>query len=54
LKEASLDAGAPSSVFDLLLKDEDQQQQQLGQNIKRLALPQATSKIVDEIIPLKK
>ena len=52
LKEASLDAEF-SSVFDTLLKDE-YQQQQLGQNIKRLALPQATSKIVDEIVKLIK
>ena len=52
LKEASLDAEF-SSVFDTLLKDEVQQQQ-LGQNIKRLALPQATSKIVDEIVKLIK
>ena len=52
LKESSLDVEF-GSVFDTLLKDE-YQQQQLGQNIKRLALPQATSKIVDEIIKLIK
>jgi UDP-N-acetylglucosamine--N-acetylmuramyl-(pentapeptide) pyrophosphoryl-undecaprenol N-acetylglucosamine transferase len=52
LKESSLDVEF-GSVFDTLLKDE-YQQQQLGQNIKRLALPQATSKIVDEIVKLIK
>jgi UDP-N-acetylglucosamine--N-acetylmuramyl-(pentapeptide) pyrophosphoryl-undecaprenol N-acetylglucosamine transferase len=39
--------------FESLLQDE-QQQQQLSQNIKRLALPEATSRIVDEIVKLIK
>jgi UDP-N-acetylglucosamine--N-acetylmuramyl-(pentapeptide) pyrophosphoryl-undecaprenol N-acetylglucosamine transferase len=38
--------------FESLLQDE--QQQQLSQNIKRLALPEATSRIVDEIVKLIK
>lgn len=42
-----------ASVFEALLKDEIQQKE-LSQNIKELALPQATSKIVDEIIKLIK
>jgi UDP-N-acetylglucosamine--N-acetylmuramyl-(pentapeptide) pyrophosphoryl-undecaprenol N-acetylglucosamine transferase len=41
------------SVFEALLKDEDQQQE-LSQNIKELALPQATTEIVEEIIKLIK
>jgi UDP-N-acetylglucosamine--N-acetylmuramyl-(pentapeptide) pyrophosphoryl-undecaprenol N-acetylglucosamine transferase len=52
LKEADIDSQF-GSVFESLLQDE-QQQQQLSQNIKRLALPEATSRIVDEIVKLIK
>lgn len=52
LKEANLDSEF-GSVFESLLNDE-KQQQELSQNIRKLALPQATTKIVDEIIKLIK
>ena len=42
-----------ASVFEALLKD-DVYQKELSQNIKKLALPQATTEIVEEIIKLIK
>lgn len=50
LKESELDSMF-SSVFESLLKDENRKIM-LSQNIKRLALPQATKQIVDEIVKL--
>jgi UDP-N-acetylglucosamine--N-acetylmuramyl-(pentapeptide) pyrophosphoryl-undecaprenol N-acetylglucosamine transferase len=40
-----------SPVFESLLNDENRKIM-LSQNIKRLALPQATKQIVDEIVKL--
>ena len=50
LKETELDSQF-SLVFEALLKDEGKQNQ-LRENIKQLAMPQATKKIVDEIVKL--
>ena len=50
LKESELDAQF-SLVFEALLKDKGKQEQ-LSANIKRLALPNATKQIVDEIVKL--
>ena len=50
LKESELDSQF-SLVFEALLKDEGKQNQ-LRENIKQLAMPQATKKIVDEIVKL--
>ncbi|MFM9825128.1 undecaprenyldiphospho-muramoylpentapeptide beta-N-acetylglucosaminyltransferase [Flavobacterium sp.] len=50
LKESELDAEF-SLVFEALLKDQGKQIQ-LSENIKQLALPNATKQIVDEIIKL--
>ena len=52
LKESELDSEF-SLVFEALLKDEGKQMQ-LSENIKALALPDATKQIVDEIIKLVK
>jgi len=50
LKESELDSQF-SIVFEALLKDQGKQQQ-LSANIKKLAMPNATKVIVDEIIKL--
>jgi UDP-N-acetylglucosamine--N-acetylmuramyl-(pentapeptide) pyrophosphoryl-undecaprenol N-acetylglucosamine transferase len=50
LKESELDSMF-SPVFESLLNDENRKIM-LSQNIKRLALPQATKQIVDEIVKL--
>ncbi|MFV8371150.1 undecaprenyldiphospho-muramoylpentapeptide beta-N-acetylglucosaminyltransferase [Flavobacterium sp. LB2P74] len=50
LKESELDSQF-SLVFELLLKDPGKQSQ-LSENIKILAMPEATKKIVDEIVKL--
>jgi UDP-N-acetylglucosamine--N-acetylmuramyl-(pentapeptide) pyrophosphoryl-undecaprenol N-acetylglucosamine transferase len=50
LKESELDAQF-SLVFEALLKDQGKQNQ-LSENIKQLALPNATKDIVDEIVKL--
>ncbi|MFV8368270.1 undecaprenyldiphospho-muramoylpentapeptide beta-N-acetylglucosaminyltransferase [Flavobacterium sp. LB2R40] len=50
LKESELDSQF-SLVFESLLKDQEKQNQ-LGENIKQLARPEATKQIVDEIIKL--
>ena len=50
LKESQLDAEF-SLVFEALLKDPEKQKQ-LSENIKELALPEATKQIVDEIVKL--
>jgi UDP-N-acetylglucosamine--N-acetylmuramyl-(pentapeptide) pyrophosphoryl-undecaprenol N-acetylglucosamine transferase len=52
LKESELDSQF-SLVFEALLKDIGKQEQ-LGNNIKLLALPNATKQIVDEIVKLIK
>tara|TARA_R110002126_G_scaffold281567_1_gene429416 strand:- start:1513 stop:2604 length:1092 start_codon:yes stop_codon:yes gene_type:complete len=52
IKESNLETEF-GSVFESLLQDE-KLQQQLSQNIKSLALPEATSRIVDEIVKLIK
>lgn len=52
LKESQLDAEF-SLVFEALLKDPGKQKQ-LSENIKELALPEATKQIVDEIVKLIK
>ncbi|GGA63979.1 UDP-N-acetylglucosamine--N-acetylmuramyl-(pentapeptide) pyrophosphoryl-undecaprenol N-acetylglucosamine transferase [Flavobacterium palustre] len=52
LKESQLDAEF-SLVFEALLKDPEKQKQ-LSENIKELALPEATKQIVDEIVKLIK
>jgi UDP-N-acetylglucosamine--N-acetylmuramyl-(pentapeptide) pyrophosphoryl-undecaprenol N-acetylglucosamine transferase len=52
LKESELDSQF-SLVFEALLKDQGKQNQ-LGDNIKKLAKPKATKKIVDAIIELIK
>ena len=52
LKESELDSEF-SLVFEALLKDQGKQMQ-LSENIKSLALPNATKQIVDEIIKLVK
>jgi len=52
LKESQLDAEF-SLVFEALLKDKGKQEN-LSENIKKLALPNATKQIVDEIIKLIK
>jgi UDP-N-acetylglucosamine--N-acetylmuramyl-(pentapeptide) pyrophosphoryl-undecaprenol N-acetylglucosamine transferase len=52
LKESDLDSQF-SLVFEALLKDQGKQNQ-LGDNIKKLARPKATKKIVDAIIELIK
>ena len=52
LKEANLDLEF-GSIFETLLNSEEQQAL-LSQNIKKIALPQATSRIVDEVIKLIK
>jgi UDP-N-acetylglucosamine--N-acetylmuramyl-(pentapeptide) pyrophosphoryl-undecaprenol N-acetylglucosamine transferase len=52
LKEANLDLEF-RSIFETLLNSEEQQTL-LSQNIKKIALPQATSRIVDEVIKLIK
>jgi UDP-N-acetylglucosamine--N-acetylmuramyl-(pentapeptide) pyrophosphoryl-undecaprenol N-acetylglucosamine transferase len=52
LKESELDSQF-SLVFEALLKDQGKQNQ-LGDNIKKLARPKATKKIVDAIIELIK
>jgi len=52
LKESELDSQF-SLVFEALLKDQGKQNQ-LGKNIKQLALPNATKEIVDEIVKLIK
>lgn len=48
LKESELESQF-KIVFEALLKDEGKQKQ-LGENIKQLALPNATKQIVDEIV----
>jgi UDP-N-acetylglucosamine--N-acetylmuramyl-(pentapeptide) pyrophosphoryl-undecaprenol N-acetylglucosamine transferase len=50
LKESELDAEF-SLVFEALLKDEGKQNQ-LSENIKQLAMPEATKTIADEIVKL--
>jgi UDP-N-acetylglucosamine--N-acetylmuramyl-(pentapeptide) pyrophosphoryl-undecaprenol N-acetylglucosamine transferase len=50
LKEAELDDDF-SLVFESLIKDLGKQEQ-LSQNIKKLAMPKATEQIVDEIVKL--
>ena len=50
LKESELDSQF-GPVFELVLKDQVKQNQ-LSRNIKTLAMPQATKKIVDEIVKL--
>nr|WP_314896340.1 undecaprenyldiphospho-muramoylpentapeptide beta-N-acetylglucosaminyltransferase [uncultured Flavobacterium sp.] len=52
LKESELDSQF-GLVFEALLKDQGKQNQ-LSENIKQLALPEATKQIVDEIIKLIK
>lgn len=52
LKESQLDSEF-SLVFEALLKDKEKQKQ-LSENIKELALPEATKKIADEIVKLIK
>lgn len=52
LKESELDSQF-GSVFESLLNDQEKQNQ-LGANIKLLALPEATKQIVDEIVKLIK
>ncbi|TRW99944.1 undecaprenyldiphospho-muramoylpentapeptide beta-N-acetylglucosaminyltransferase [Flavobacterium gawalongense] len=52
LKESELDSEF-SLVFEALLKDKGKQNQ-LSENIKQLAMPEATKQIVDEIIKLIK
>lgn len=52
IKESELDSKF-SVVFEALLKDQEKQNQ-LSKNIKRLALPNATKEIVDEIVKLIK
>ena len=50
LKESQLDAEF-SLVFEALLKDPEKQKQ-LSENIKELALPEATKQIADEVVKL--
>lgn len=50
LKESELESQF-SLVFEVLLKDEGKQNQ-LSENIKSLAMPEATKQIVDEIVKL--
>jgi UDP-N-acetylglucosamine--N-acetylmuramyl-(pentapeptide) pyrophosphoryl-undecaprenol N-acetylglucosamine transferase len=50
LKESELEAQF-GLVFEALLKDQGKQNQ-LSENIKQLAMPEATKKIVDEIVQL--
>lgn len=50
LKESELDSQF-GLVFEVLLKDEGKQNQ-LSENIKSLAMPEATKQIVDEIVKL--
>ena len=50
IKESELETKF-SLVFEDLLKDQEKQNQ-LRKNIKRLALPNATKQIVDEIVKL--
>ena len=50
IKESELEAEF-SLVFEALLKDQEKQKQ-LSENIKELALPNATKQIVDEIVKL--
>ena len=52
LKESELDSQF-SLVFEVLLKDQGKQNQ-LSENIKLLAMPEATKQIVDEIFKLIK
>ncbi|WP_338647382.1 undecaprenyldiphospho-muramoylpentapeptide beta-N-acetylglucosaminyltransferase [Flavobacterium sp. KS-LB2] len=52
LKEAELDSQF-GLVFEVLLKDQGKQNQ-LSENIKALAMPEATKQIVDEIVKLIK
>ena len=52
LKESELDSQF-SLVFEAILKDEGKQKQ-LSENIKELAMPQATKQIVDAIVQLIK
>lgn len=52
LKESELDSQF-SLVFEALLKDEGTQKQ-LSENIKQLAMPEATKQIADEIVKLIK
>ena len=52
LKESELDAEF-SLVFEALLKDQGKQSQ-LSENIKQLAMPEATKTIVDEVVKLIK
>ena len=52
LKESELDAEF-SLVFEALLKDHGKQSQ-LSENIKQLAMPEATKTIVDEVVKLIK
>ncbi|MFV7234542.1 undecaprenyldiphospho-muramoylpentapeptide beta-N-acetylglucosaminyltransferase [Flavobacterium sp. ZB4R12] len=52
LKESELDSEF-SLVFEALLKDKGKQNQ-LSENIKQLAMPEATKQIVDEIVKLIK
>ncbi|MFV5696707.1 undecaprenyldiphospho-muramoylpentapeptide beta-N-acetylglucosaminyltransferase [Flavobacterium sp. LB3P122] len=52
LKESELDSQF-SLVFEALLKDQGKQNQ-LSENIKQLAMPEATKQIVDEIVKLIK
>ncbi len=52
MKESALPA-ASSLVFEVLLKDKGQQKQ-LSENIKELAMPEATKIIADEIVKLIK
>ncbi|SDX32734.1 undecaprenyldiphospho-muramoylpentapeptide beta-N-acetylglucosaminyltransferase [Flavobacterium degerlachei] len=52
VKESELDAEF-SLVFEALLKDQEKQNQ-LSKNIKRLAMPKATKAIADEIVKLIK
>ncbi|TDE47185.1 undecaprenyldiphospho-muramoylpentapeptide beta-N-acetylglucosaminyltransferase [Flavobacterium rhamnosiphilum] len=52
LKESELDSQF-SLVFEVLLKDQGKQNQ-LSENIKLLAMPEATKQIVDEIVKLIK
>ncbi|WP_367755054.1 undecaprenyldiphospho-muramoylpentapeptide beta-N-acetylglucosaminyltransferase [Flavobacterium sp. WC2430] len=52
LKESDLDSQF-SLVFEALLKDEGKQKQ-LSENIKQLAMPEATKQIADEIVKLIK
>ena len=52
MKENELDAQF-KTVFEALLKDKGKQES-LSENIKKLALPDATKQIADEIIKLIK